>query len=337
MRDEFTEITRPLVDALWKQGYFTIPLPRGKRKEFKLDLPAFERFDVVAFRWEDEEPEIIAVESKKDPEKGVPQARTYQLCIPKVYVASRNKPKDYQEFFKHGVGLILVQDSQPRIEIEARTSFLFNREFYRRSVLPMIKTIQAFYEFMYEILLLKYPPKERREKILNQIDFGVRIDYLWVSDRKSTAGIQWSVVCGEEMIRFGVNLESVKATTDAFGNKNKDEVEEIFDYIRKDLPKDFILHFEQRGKPEKRFYPGQPHEPFPELGKNRFTLSELTGENFEFMIREVMRNRLLEFGVWGILARGEEIFSISKNELYQKMKEIKRKYLEQLYERLGSR
>ncbi|MEM4973318.1 MAG: hypothetical protein QXR87_06395, partial [Candidatus Hadarchaeales archaeon] len=289
---------------------------------------AFERFDVVAFRWgeKEEEPETLAAESKRDPEKGIPQARTYQLCIPKVYVASTNKPEDYREFIDHGVGLILIQNSRPKTEIEARVSHLFNKDFYRRSVLPRIKTIQAFYEFMHE-LLQEYPPEERRKKILNQIDLGVRLDYLWISDRKSNAGIQWSVVCDEEMIRFGINLESVKAATDAFGGKKKEEIEEIFNYI-KNLPKDFMIEFKDRGKPP---FPGKPYKRFSELEKSRFELKDFGPEEEKFIKAKVMEYKYFYLGVWGVPARGEEIISISKNDLYRRMMEVKENYLKQLY------
>ena len=51
MMNEFERITKPVVKYLWNEGYFTVPLPRDERKEFKLDMPAFERFDIVAIRW----------------------------------------------------------------------------------------------------------------------------------------------------------------------------------------------------------------------------------------------------------------------------------------------
>ncbi|RLI78863.1 hypothetical protein DRP07_10630, partial [Archaeoglobales archaeon] len=85
MPDEFSEITKPLIEMLWEEGYFTVPLPERGKKEFKLDMPAFERFDIVAMKWEDEELDVKAVECKFQVRDGIPQAITYQLCIPDVY------------------------------------------------------------------------------------------------------------------------------------------------------------------------------------------------------------------------------------------------------------
>jgi len=69
-----------------------------EKKEFKLDMPAFKRFDIVAMKWDDEELKVKAVESKIHAKDAIPQARTYQLCIPEVYVVAKEIDENLEIF-----------------------------------------------------------------------------------------------------------------------------------------------------------------------------------------------------------------------------------------------
>lgn len=327
---EFQKITEPLIKKLWKEGYFTIPMPGKERKEFKLDMPAFKRFDIFAAKWENDQLKVLAVESKIRAAEGIPQARTYQLCIPEVYVASINEENNrelIEKFIKYGIGYIAVIKGSPQVLVEPRRSPFFNRKFYESEVVPRAITILGFYDFMSKCL------GKDRDEILRDTDLGVEVNYLWISDRKSSEGIQWSMVYDGDTIRFGINLESVKAIENAFSKKSESHIKSLFNEI-KQLPKNFRIKFERRCPEGEKFRRGMQHVPYTELGKSEKRVTELSDKDISFMAKKAKNDKYIEFGIWVDICKKEEIPSWNRNELWRKMEYYKTKYLDNFYNSL---
>lgn len=59
---EFDTITQYVAKYYWDRGYFTVPLPRKTIKEFKIDMPAFERFNLIVVKWQNNEVDVKAIE-----------------------------------------------------------------------------------------------------------------------------------------------------------------------------------------------------------------------------------------------------------------------------------
>jgi hypothetical protein len=153
-KGEFGLITRHVVNYFREQGYFTIPLPGKGMKEFRLDLPAFKRFDIVAMKWkEKDDVEIKAVESKLEPKEAILQALIYQLSTPEVYIASnKDIDEELEELLKVcGIGYISVSASNNVcIKLEPKRELVRSRLFprYHNELLLRSRAILGFYDFM---------------------------------------------------------------------------------------------------------------------------------------------------------------------------------------------
>ena len=331
MPDEFSEITKPLIKEMWEEGYFTIPLPGKGKKEFRLDMPAFERFDVIAMKWDGEELKVNGIECKIRAKDAIPQARTYQLCIPDVYIASREKiSKELAEKLnQYGIGYIEVSKDTIKTVLESRRSFLFNKRFYENEVLPRLTTILIFYDYMEKCLGID------REKILEKIDLGIQREYLWISNIRASDNVQWSMTYNgsTKTMRFGINLESVKVIRKTFHNKSREEVLTFFKKLKKQLPGNFIIKFENRcpGYPERRMFPGISHQPFNELGVSQKRVLELSENDINFMAEKIRSYEYIEFGIWIEICKEREIQSWTRKDLLRKIKYYKEKYLQEIY------
>jgi len=327
MGEEFKEITMPVVNHLWREGYFTIPLPGGeKRKEFKLDIPAFKRFDILAMKWRGRELDVKAVESKMRGKEAIGQARIYQLYIPEVYIASNEEIDStlIKKLNEYGIGYIKISSETPEILVESRKSAFFNRKAYETEVVPKSVLILSFYDFLVNCL------GKERDEILKKIDYGVKENYLWISDRKSTEGIQWSATYNGASIRFGINLESVTAIENAFINKTEEEIRGVFEKIKR-LPGNFYISFEDRCPGGGRFKKGMEHRPFKELDNEKEKMvGELSNKHINFMIQK-SKYKYLEFGIWVEICKKEEIPSWTGEEFWRKMEYYKKKYLDEIY------
>jgi len=320
MPDEFLEVTKPLVKMLWGEGYFTVPLPERGKKEFKLDMPAFERFDIVAMKWEGEELDVKGIECKIRAGDGIPQARTYQLCMPDVYIASKEEidEKLAEKLNQYGIGYVQVSESSIKIALEPRRSPFFNRRFYEGEMLPRLITILSFHDFMIECLGMD------REEILRKADLGVQKEHLWISNVKASDDVQWSSVWLDGTIRFGVNIEGAEVVRRTFHKRSEKEVKSFFDKLKK-LPENFIVRFEDRcpGCPEEKLKPGMQHGPFKELKWHEKWIKELSEDDLNFMAEKIQKYEYIEFGVWAEICRKEEIHSWTRKELLIRMKRHK--------------
>jgi len=270
----------------------------------------------------------MAVESKKSAAEGIPQARVYQLCMPNVYVASLESKIENdlaEKFQRYGIGYVSVSEGEPKVLIESRVSPFFNRRFYESEVVPRVVMVLGFCDFMTRCLDIK------RDDIQSKIDLGVKLDYLWVSDRKSSEGIQWSSIYTRERFRFGLNLESVKAITTAFARKSEKDILDVFNKIR-ELPRNFYVKFERRCPEGSRFIRGAQHHKFRELGWNEKIAPELEDKDVKFMLKKAKEDNLIEFGIWAEICRKEEITVLKREDLWRKMEYHKKEYLDTLYE-----
>ncbi|MFE3846218.1 hypothetical protein ACFL1L_05115, partial [Thermoplasmatota archaeon] len=248
-------------------------------------------------KWDENKIKIKAIESKFEANKGLPQARTYQLCIPDVYVAAKDKKLEenlFQKYESYGVGYISVpkSNSKPKILIEPRKSRFFNWKFYEDEVYPRIYTFLAFYDFMDKCL------KNNREEILKNICFGILVgksDYVWVSDKPADRGIQWSLYYMNNKYRFGLNLESVYPIRQSFNNKDVKELKRIMKEVSK-LPKNFIIIFDRRCEVGTKFKPGLEHVPFEEFGGHEKRIRDMKQKDYDFIIEKTREDELVEAG-----------------------------------------
>jgi len=340
--EEFEKVTKPLINFFWNEGYFTIPLPGAGLKEFRLDMPAFERFDIVIARWDGEgvdDIDVGVVECKLKPDEGVPQARTYQLCVPKVYVASNRKAdnKLAEKLNRYGLGYIEVSNGSPRIVLEPRRSMLFNANFYRSEVLPRVVTLLLFHDFMIEFLGMS------RDKILEKVDYSLQKDYLWISHVRATESVQWTAAYEYEaekgVMRFGLNIESTNAVKTCFHGRSLEEARRLLYWLREFLPGNFILRFDNRCPeyPKVKFKPGMRHKPFKDLGWSSRQLLEVSDEDLDFIAEKVRIYPYVEFGLWIKIFTAEELFSWTRRDLLKRMKYYKEKYLDEVVRRFHSR
>jgi hypothetical protein len=149
-RNEFQEITVPALRKLNKDDFVTMPLPGGRKAEIKVNMHAFERFDIVGFRWKDKKMDTFAVESKIVPEEAIPQALIYQTYIPEVYIASNQSlSQGARELLKwYGIGFMRLDGDELTTEIESKPSPLFNVDLHQREIVPKGVAILGFMEFM---------------------------------------------------------------------------------------------------------------------------------------------------------------------------------------------
>ena len=336
---EFEMITEPLIESFWNDGYFTIPLPGAGMKEFKLDMPAFERFDLVAMRWDKsrelDDIDVRVVECKLRPSEAISQARTYQLCAPDVYIAS-NKALDNRlmsRLDRYGIGYIMVSEGIVRTVLESRRSSLFNINFYRSEMLPRVVTLLLFNDFITGILGVS------RDEVKN-VDYGFKKNYLWISNISASKGVQWSMVYDADkgLMRFGLNLESVNVVKNVFHGKSRREVKSFFKWIKELLPGNFLIKFENRCPrcPQGKLMPGMKHEAFKELGWSMKPLAMLTKEELNFIADKIRVYDYVELGLWAIIFKQEELLSWTKTSLLDKAREYKEKYFDKIFEKLNS-
>lgn len=343
MNEEFALVSRPIIRSFWDQGYFTMPMPGDVQTEFKLDLPAFERLDIIAMKWNDEDLDVIAVESKM--RKGsaeqkakaleaVPQARTYQLCIPEVYIASNErledfKAKDLRDFERYGIGLISVDSGSVKCLVSPRKSRLFNRIFFETEVVPRVKVALGFCDFLTEV------QGWDRERILREMTYGItrEPDQLWLSDREASSGIQWSTVLDERSLRFGVNIENSTILANAIKGKPDDEIRSILKEIRT-FPSNARLCFHRRCPLDKSFVRGSRHTAYPGFDEGK-PAYEITDSEIEFIIKTLREDTLPEFAIWFDICQYDELLLWQRREIWSKMREFKATYLDGLYKRLA--
>ncbi|MCD6458125.1 MAG: hypothetical protein J7K82_04670, partial [Thermoproteales archaeon] len=313
------------------------PLPGVGLKEFRLDMPAFERFDVVAARWDGEgldDVDVKVVECKLEPGAAIPQARTYQLCVPSVYIAS-NRELDGQlakKLDRYGIGYIEVSKGSARVVLEARRSSLFSVNFYRSEVLPRVVTLLLFYDFVTKLLGMP------RSEVPRKADYSLKRDYLWISHVKASEDVQWSMVydAGRGIMRLGLNVESTNVVRKCFHGRSLEEVRQFFEWLRDFLPRNFILTFENRCPecPRVKFKPGMQHGPFKELGWRSKPLLDLSNGELDFIAEKILSYEYVEFGVWAIILTLSELPSWTRSALLKQVKHYKERYLDEVYRKL---
>ncbi len=334
MGEEFEKITKHVVKYWWDKGYFTIPLPKKGRKEFKLDLPAFKKFDILVMKWKEQDNvEIKAVESKLEPEEAIPQALIYQLCTPEVYIASNTLIDDIDEDLKKllkvcGIGYISVSDKEvcikPKPKRRRGRSQLV--PMYRDELLSRARAILGFYDFMEKGFGME------REDILEKIDYGVRTK--WISDKKANSGIQWSLICDEDPVEFGINLECADVFRKCFSEKTEDEIKDLLNNIRKRLPPNFLIKFMRRCEKGKKPGRGGEYKKFSKLEWKKRKIGKLSKKDIELIPQIIKEEKegYVWFGVYGEVCKRREF--LSRDDFLGKLKDIKEKHLEQFYKRL---
>jgi hypothetical protein len=162
------------------------------------------------------------------------------------------------------------------------------------------------------------------------------INQLWLSNRKASEGIQWSLVLEGEKVRFGLNIENKPIQKKIFGAMTPDEVASMLRRIKDSGVPGMSLGFHRRHEDGKKFIKGCKHQAYEWYDENRSS-STITDGEIEKMVEVIVAEETIEFSVWINIGTTTEIGVLTPRHLSDKLGQLTKGLLGSLWNDLDSK
>jgi hypothetical protein len=341
--DEFNTITSPARNLLQEMGYFTIPSHPNTQAEVRLDMPAFERPDILGWKEGSFPFDFVAVESKDNIAGAIAQALVYQTLVPSVYIASDEDSSIFDlGLRKLGIGRILVHQEKATVVLHPNAPAVYD-ENKTGQVNQIACAFTAYHEFAAGNLGMS------KRNIRDAVTYGVNLKgeeglkqvprQIWISDRPAGDGIQWSLVVrfDEQRIDFGLNIESCHALIKHLGWRTESQMTDLLKMIIAEMPKGSRIGFHRRCPLScEKFKRGMKHDYYSEYHEPSMEIQDIEKDELEFMSKKVQNDRYIEFSVWARLPYDPtSLATLDPIDLFNTMNDAKVGCLDKIMDELG--